>query len=266
MAHQAHIHHVSPSPLPHIHHVCTDNPWNWLAAGWGDFIQAPGIGLAYGFVVSVAMMLVFYILQTTNFFAFALALLAGFVFIGPLLAVGLYEISRRLEQRMDVSLADSWRGWRRNTRSLLGLGVVMMIMLLSWFLLSAQVAAIGYGIAGDVGLLTGTTPDWQTFVLSIRWPMALSFGLIGLVAVAVTFVLTVVSVPMLTDKEDMDIITAIFASIRTVRKNPSAMVLWAGLIALFTGVAVVPVFLGLIVVFPLLAYSTWHAYRDLIEH
>ena len=266
MAHQAHIHHVSPESLPAIHEVPTDNPWQWLAAGWSDFIKAPGISLAYGSIVTLVMLVAFYILQTSDFYASALALIAGFVFIGPLLAVGLYEVSRRLEQRQAVSFATTWQGWRRNTKSVLGMGVVMLLMLLTWFMLSAQTTAMVYGITGDVGPLIGTTVDWQTFALSISMPMALSFGLIGLIAVAVTFVITAVSVPMLTEKEDMDMITAIVASTHTVKKNPSAMILWAGLISVFTGMAVAPLFLGLIIVFPLLAYATWHAYRDLIEH
>ena len=96
--------------------------------------------------------------------------------------------------------------------------------------------------------------------------MAIAFGLIGLIAVSVTFVMTVAAVPMLTDKEDMDVISAIVTSAHAVRKNPAALILWAGLIAIFTGMAVAPLFLGLIVVFPLLAHASWHAYRDMIEH
>jgi len=212
------------------------------------------------------MLTVFYILQTSEFYAFALALMAGFVFVGPLLAVGMYEISRRLEQRQSVSLQDTWNGWRRNSKSVLAIGVVMLLMLLTWFMLSAQTTAMVYGITGDVGPLIGAMVDWQSFALSVRTPMVLSFGLIGLIAVFITYVMTVASVPMLTEHEDMDLITAIVTSAHAVRTNFAALTLWAGLIALFTGMAVAPLFLGLIIVFPLLAYASWHAYRDLIEH
>lgn len=265
MAHQAHIHHVSPTSLPAIREVSTDHPWRWLAAGWNDFIKAPGISLMYGSIITIVMLAVFYILQTSSFFAPALALMAGFVFIGPVLAVGLYEVSRKLEQNESVSLADSWHGWSRNSKSVLGVGVVMLLMLLTWFMLSAQTTAVVYGVTGNVGPLLGSTVDWQSFALSITWPMVVAFGLIGFVAVAVTYVMAVVSVPMLTDREDMDMISAIVASAHTVQKNPAALTLWAGLIAIFTGVAVAPLFLGLIIVFPLLAYASWHAYKDLIE-
>lgn len=266
MAHPAPLHHLSPAALPAIHKVGADNPWQWLAAGWSDFTRAPVISLAYGFFITLSMLLVFYLLQRGELYPQALALMAGFVFIGPLLAVGLYEGSRRLEQHLPVTLSTTWHGWRRNSRSLLGIGVVLVLLFLSWFMLSLIVAVSLYGLAGEFGSGGGAVADWQSFVLSLRWPITLSFSVIGLLAVTVAFVVSVVSVPMLTDREEMDVLTAIAASAHTVRRNPAAMMLWACLLALFTGVAVAPLFLGLIIAFPLLAYASWHAYRDLIEH
>ncbi len=266
MAWHAHIPHLSSEVLPAIHPVPPEKPWLWLAAGWGDFVKAPAISLAYGFVVAAMMLAIFQLLQMRGFFLIALSLMAGFVFVGPLLAVGLYEISHRLEQRLPVRLTDTWRGWRRNPRALFAIGLVMMLIVLAWFLVSSQLTALAYVIRGDEASLFSAMLDWQSFFLAIRWPMVVSFSLVGLMAVALAYVLMVVSVPMLMDKEGMDWITAMLISLRTVRRNPAALLLWAVLITAFTGIAVVPIFLGLIVVFPLLAYSAWHAYRDLIEH
>lgn len=266
MALHARIPHIATTSLPAIHPVSTDKPWLWLAAGWSDFIKAPGISLAYGLVVMLAMQTIFQLLQVRGYFIHALALMAGFAIIGPLLAVGLYKISHRLEQHLPVSFSDTFRGQHRNSGSILGIGLVMMLIVLGWFLLATQLTAMAYGLEGNGVALRVATHDWESFALSIRWPMVLSFGLTGLVAVSVTYVMTVVSVPLLTDREEMDILTAIVISARAVRKNPAALVLWAVLIAAFTGIAVVPIFLGLILVFPLLAYASWHAYRDLIEH
>ncbi len=251
---------------PAIHRVNSDKPWLWLAAGWSDFIKAPGISLAYGLIVALMMLAIFQLLQMRGFFLFALALMAGFVFIGPLLAVGLYEISYRLEQRLPVKLSDTWRGWRRNRRSIFGVGLVMTVIVLGWFTISSQITAMAYVYSGNEASLYAAMLDWQSFFLAIRWPMVISFGLIGLLAVSVAYVLMVVSVPMLMDKKEMNTVTAIVTSLHTVRKNPSAMLLWAIVIGAFTGLAVAPIFLGLILVFPLLAYASWHAYRDLIEH
>ena len=266
MAHPVHIHHLSSTSLPAIHHVSIDNPWMWLAAGLSDFTRAPAISLAYGFLVTLITSVIFYLLLSISLYGVSLGLMAGFVIIGPLFAAGLYEASRRLEQHQSVVLSDTWRGWRRNSRSMLAIGVIMMLMMLAWFMLSALATAVVYGIAGELGPIIGSAADWQSFTLSIRWPVAVVFGLVGFIVVSVTFVITVVAVPMLTDKEEMDVSTAIVTSAQAVRKNLSALILWAGLIAVFTGVAVAPLFLGLIVVFPLLAHASWHAYRDMIEH
>jgi len=266
MAYHAETHHVSPTSMPAIRQVAGDRPWMWLAAGWNDFTRSAGVSMAYGFVVTTIMVLAFFLLQSIHSYHIALGLMAGFVFLGPVLAVGLYEISRRIEHRKAASLPDTWRGWRRNTGSVMAAGVVLVLLMLTWFMLSMQTTAVLLGLSDGLGTVFAASQTWLDFALSIQWPLLLAFGLIGAVAVAVAFVLTVVAVPMLTDKEDMDVITAMVSSAQTVRKNPATMVLWAGLLALFTGMAVLPMFLGLIVVFPLLAYASWHAYRDLIEH
>lgn len=266
MAYHAETHHVSPTSLPVIRQVESDRPWAWLAAGWNDFVSAPGVSMAYGFLVSAVMVLAFSLLQSLQSYHLAVGLMAGFVFIGPVLAVGLYELSRRMENRKPAQLPDSWHGWRRNTNSVLAVGVIMVLLMMTWFMLSMQLTAVLYGASGTLGSIFAASETWLDFAIALQWPLVVAFTLVGAVAVVVAYLLAVVAVPMLTDKEDMDVITAMVTSVKTVRRNPGSMALWAVLVALFTGVAVVPLFLGLIVVFPLLAYASWHAYRDLVEH
>ncbi|MGM0593549.1 MAG: DUF2189 domain-containing protein [Pseudomonadota bacterium] len=266
MAYHTETHHVSPISLPVIRQVESDRPWRWLAAGWSDFVHAPGVSMFYGLLVSAVMVLAFFLLQSIQSYHLAVGLMAGFVFIGPVLAVGLYELARRMEDRKSALLPDSWHGWRKNTSSVLAVGVIMMLLMMTWFMLSMQLTAVLYGASGTLGSVFAGSETWLDFALSLQWPLVVAFSLVGAVTVIVAYLLAVVAVPMLTDKEDMDVITAMVTSVKTVRRNPAAMALWAVLVALFTGVAVAPLFLGLIVVFPLLAYASWHAYRDLIEH
>lgn len=266
MAFHAETHHVSPGSLPLLRKVESDRPWVWLAKGWNDFTRSAGVSMAYGLLVTALMLVMFFLLQSVNSYHFAIALMAGFVFLGPVMAVGLYEVSRRIEHNKPVTFSVTWSGWRRNSRSVLAMGLILVLMMLTWFMMSMQLLAVVYGFSGQLDVLFADVGTWQSFILSIEWPMVIAFGLTGALVVAVTYMLTVVAIPMLTDKEDMDVITAMVSSVRTVKKNPATMLLWAGLIALFTGVAVIPLFLGLIVAFPLLAYASWHAYRDLIEH
>lgn len=266
MAYHSDIHHVSPISLPLVRRVDSERPWLWLAAGWNDFTRTPGVSMGYGVLVTAVMQLAFYLLQSIHSYYLAVGLMAGFVFIGPVLAVGLYELSRRLDHHKPAVLADTRHGWHRNTDSIFALGVILVLLMMVWFMLSMQTTAVLYRLAGDAGAVFGAAAGWQDFAFSLQWPLWLSFTLIGVVAVAVAYLIAVVAAPMLTDKEDMDVITAMVISVKTVRRNPAAMILWAVLIVLFTSVAVMPLFLGLIVVFPLLAYASWHAYLDLIEH
>jgi uncharacterized membrane protein len=266
MAYHADTHHVSPLSLPAIRHVESDRPWLWLAAGWNDFTRTPAASMGYGVLVTAMMLLVFYLLQSIRSFHLAVGLMAGFVFLGPVLAVGLYELSRRMDHGKPAQLVDSWHGWRRNTGSVLALGVILVLLMMVWFMLSMQLMALLYQMTGEISAVFGMAGSWQEFAFSLRWPAVIAFTSIGVIAVAVAYLLAVMAVPMLTEHEDMDVITAMVVSVNTVRRNPAAMILWAALIALFTGVAVMPVFLGLIVVFPLLAFASWHAYRDVIEH
>jgi uncharacterized membrane protein len=260
------IHHVSPTSLPGIRRVAPERPFTWLADGLGDFARAPGVSLAYGFLVTAVMLSIFTLLQSIEAYYLAVGIMAGFALLGPLLAVGLYEVSRRLQRRETVTLSTTWNGWARNSNSTLAVGVILVLVMLTWFMLSMQLSAVLYGMSGELAAVFGNAQDWVTFLLSIRWPMVAAFLTTGTIAAIVAFVLSVVSIPMLTEKEDMDVITAMVASWHAVKKNGDAMLVWAMIIGFLTALAVAPLFLGLIVVFPLLGYASWHAYQDLIEH
>lgn len=256
--------HVSPTSTLEVMSVDSIRPWMWLAAGLNDFAKNPGVSLWYGFIVSMIMNIVVLLLQSMQWFHIALGLTAGFVFIGPLLAVGLYEVSRRVEAGLPGRVAYTWYGWRRNTRSVLGIGVILMLLLLSWFMLSMQLTAVAIGI-GDEYLAAFDSQNTAELAVSISWPIFIAFAATGIVWAAVAFILSAVSIPLLSDHEETDMISAMAISYHAVVENWKTMLLWALLIAFFSALAVIPMFLGLIVVYPLLAYATWHSYRDIIR-
>ena len=101
-------------------------------------------------------------------------------------------------------------------------------------------------------------------VLHLLLPFLVVGTAAGAVLAAVAFAISAVSIPMLVDKPQMTAMEAIAISFRTVLANPAAMVFWAGLIVVFTAMAMVPFFLGLALVIPLVGHATWHAYRDLV--
>jgi uncharacterized membrane protein len=250
------VHPISPRPLPEVRKVSSEGPWFWLAAGWRDFVRAPGVSLTTGLVITAAMLLVVSLVQPSSYPFLAAGVFAVTVFLGPLLAVGLYELSRRMEHRKSASLLQLHIGWVRNISGVLGAGTVLLLLMLVWYLVSMIIGTVLFGM--------DATSEAATSMLSVG--MLFVFSAVGVVTMAVTFVLMVVSVPMLIDRPEIDIVAAMQSSLRAVKRNSGVMVLWATLIVLFTALAVAPLFLGLSVVFPLIAYASWHAYRDLIAH
>ncbi len=250
------VHSASSHPLPTVRRVNSDSPWFWLAAGWRDFVRAPGVSLLIGLLVTAAMLAVITLLRPSSYPFLAAGVFAAVVFLGPVLAVGLYELSRRIEHRKPVGLAQLHFGWMRNGGGVMTAGGVLLFFMLVWYLLSVVAGVLLFGM--------NAAPGAATRIDNIG--MLAIFCSVGFVIMAGIFVLMVVSVPMLIDRPEIDIVTAMQSSIEAVKTNPGVMLLWAMLIVLFTALAVAPLFLGLSMVFPLLAYSSWHAYRDLIEH
>lgn len=249
-------HPMSHHHLPAIRQVSVEHPWFWLAAGWRDFVRAPGISLVVGLLVTAAMVLGVSLLQPGSYSFLAAAIFAVTIFLGPVLAVGLYEVSRRMEHHKPVGVMQMFFGWMRNGTGVLMAGGVLLLILLSWYLLSMVLGTMLFGV--------NVAPDVATNMENIG--MLFVFSVVGSIAMAIAFVLMVVSVPMLVDRPEIDIIVAMQSSIQVVRVNLGTMLVWAMLIALFTSLAVAPLFLGLSVVFPLMAYASWHAYRDLVVH
>jgi len=257
-------HHVSPASLPEIHRIEVIRPWYWLAQAWLDFSDAPAVSMAYGLAVTLVFEVITLLLGERGAYQWVIGIMAGFVLVAPVLAVGLYEISRRLEGELEVGLRDTVHGWRHNSGSTLAVGVVLVLLLMSWFMVSLQVVAVLVQKAGAVSAVFANGGDLATFLFSISWPMAVAFAATGLVAAVVAFLLSALSVPMLVDHDDMDVISAMVTSVRAVVLNWRPMLLWAAIIVGFTAISVAPFYLGLIGTFPLLAYATWHGYREII--
>jgi len=242
--------------------ITYDDPWNWLAAGWRDLTRTPVLSLGYGAVFSLVSFGISFGLLKSGFHALILPLAAGFMLVGPMLAIGLYEISRRLEAGDDVSLRAVLRNCKYCLPRVGWMGAALMLFLFAWMQIAALLFMLFFG-----GENYPAEPELLFSVLFYT-PRGIAFVLVGssvgaILAVAV-FAISAISVPLLVER-DIDIVGAAEISIRIVRDNIRPMLLWAVLIALFTAAGIATLFLGLIITFPLIGHATWHAYRALIN-
>jgi uncharacterized membrane protein len=248
---------------PRVRRITSEAPWHWLEAGWRDMLKTPLASLFYGLVFVI---MGYYLTNmVAEQFHLALALTAGFLLVGPFLAMGLYDLSHCLEQGKPATLGGSLLAWRSNLMAILLFGIMIGIVLIIW----VRASAVLFGT-----FLLSDTPSVDTNTASIFFSgdglrFLLVFALIGAILAGVVFTISVVSIPMLLDRQ-VDFIIAVETSIAAVRANPGPMILWAALIVLFTGVGLVPIpYLniapGLLVTMPLIGHATWHAYRDVVE-
>jgi uncharacterized membrane protein len=243
---------------PRVRIISVNEPWDWLAAGWKDLWRAPMVSIPYGLLFVVMGYLLIYLVEGQ--FQYALALTTGFLLAGPFLAMGLYDISRRLEAGQPATLGHALTAWRNNVMPILLFGIMIGLLMILWARLSALLFAVV--IAGRSTTLDTTVS--QIFFSGSGLTFLLIFTAVGAIIAAAVFAISVVSIPMMLDRK-IDFITAVLTSITAVRANLGPMVLWAALIVIFTGIGLVTFYIGLAVALPLIGHATWHAYKDLVE-
>lgn len=229
-----------------------------LSAGFADFRAQPLFGLFFAGVYVLVGLLLARALIDRGSVAWLLTAAAGFPLIAPFTAVGLYEVSRRREAGLPIdwkSVLGAVRG--RGDDQLMLMGAFLFVAFGFWVVLARGVLAIFMSDFGLAGLAT----DPAVFLSSRQGIlMLLVGGAIGALLAFGVFAITVVSLPMLVDRE-VDVITAIVTSIATVRDNPGVMLAWAALIAVALAIGMAAWFLGLLLVLPILGHATWHLYR-----
>jgi len=238
-----------------------DAPWAWLAAGWRDLWRRPALSLGYGLAVATAGWLLAALLIRQGLSPALLPLAGGFLLVGPMLAVGLCEMSRRYERGLPFRPAEVLFVATRSPVQLGFVGVVLALFMLAWLRFAMLLFALFFGL--------GAMPPLDAWIGVLLFTgqglafLAVGTALGGLLAAA-AFALSVVTIPLLMTR-DVDAVTAMLTSLRAVARNPRPMLLWAWLIAMLGAVGLVTLFAGLIVTFPLLGHATWHAYRATVR-
>jgi uncharacterized membrane protein len=244
-----------------VERVPFDAPWRWLAAGWRDLWSAPHISLFYGVVFAALSVALALCLMVTGLTSLILALGGGFLLIGPVAATGLYEVSRRLEAGESVDLGDVFKARPKALGQLGFFGAILAFAFFIWVQLAFLLFMLFLGSRG--------LPPPSEFVPTLLFTthglgLLVTGTIVGGVLAALVFAISAISVPLLMTRR-IDAVTAIAASLAAVQLNPKPMALWAGLIAGFIALGTATLFVGLVVVFPLIGHATWHAFRDLVR-
>ncbi|MDZ7936920.1 MAG: DUF2189 domain-containing protein [Rhodoferax sp.] len=233
-------------------------PFAWLHLGAKDLLAQPGIAAFYGVAFCTMAIVLSGVFRSRPEYTMTIA--SGCLLIGPFLAMGLYEVSRRRELGLEPDLATSLTCWDRHMGSMGLLVLVLVVLELLWGRASLVVFAVFFntGMPSTTGVLEAVfNPE--------NWEFVAAYAAVGGVFAALVFGTAVVSIPMILDR-DTDAISAGITSLEVVFSNPGVMLLWGGLLtALVAGAMWLPWSLGLLVVGPWLGHASWHAYRGAVR-
>jgi uncharacterized membrane protein len=234
-------------------------PMHWLGLAWKDIERCPTAGVVHGLILALVSGGLFWFAR--HDFWLIVAMLSISMIIAPLLATGLYDISRRLERGEQATLADAFRIWTCGDKRMIQFGLLLALSSAGWFICSA--ALIHWMLPDSVY----TPADFvRLVVLQPNFGLFEIWVLMGALMAAPMFASTLVTIPLLMDHPTLSVRQAVFTSWRVVAMNPFAMACWAGILCLFTALGIGSAFLGLLGIVPLLGHASWYAYRDLVAY
>ena len=244
-----------PATLPQISKVTITELLAALSAGWYDFKAAPAFGVFFSliYVLGGAALVTF----NAGTLSRTMVMSLGFPLLAPFAAVGLYEVSRRLEAAKPLAwLAILAVIFAQKNRPLPWIGAIMVLYFLAWTLAAQVIFALFAGPGSGLD----ANASYQAFLSGRGLALIAAELLVGGVMAFALFSLTVFSLPLLLDRE-IDAISAIRLSQRAVRRNPVTMLIWAAIIATLLFLAMLPMFLGLFIALPVVGHASWHLYR-----
>ncbi len=240
-----------------IRTVPVTQPLRWLGRGWADLMRCPLPGLLHG--LAAALFGAALIVLAGNRFWLLAGAFSGFLIVAPLVATGLYELSRGMSQGRKVGLADALKVWKPKDSRLVRFGLLLALAGTGWVLTSAALITVfaPQPVNSPVDFL-------KVVVLQDQGHLFEAWVVLGSVLAAPMFASSVVAIPMLLDRPH-GVLTAVATSVGAALMNPLPMALWASLLLLLSLIGMATFMAGLVVVVPWLAHASWHAYTDLVE-
>ena len=258
----------TPPALPAVRTIGVLQPMTWLVLAWRDMARAGWLSFAHGLAMALFGAALFG-MGHDRFWLLAGAL-SGFLVVAPVLATGLYALSRAIERGEPVRLGvvlTAWLNrqnqhihpWGRGDWCMLQFGALLALAGTGWVMTSAALITLLAPVP------IATSLDFLRHVVLARegWLFEIWLALGSLMAAPI-FASSVVALPLLLDRR-ATLLQAVLTSWQAVLANPLPMAFWAALIVLFTLLGLGSLLLGLIAVMPMLGHASWHAYRDLVD-
>ncbi|CUK00269.1 putative integral membrane protein [Ruegeria denitrificans] len=244
--------------LPVVQNLTMQDIRACLRAGYDDFLETRADAIFIVLIYPIAGLLMFGFGLNRNMVPLLAPLIMGFALIGPIAAVGLYEISRKREQGDEVHWLDAFGVFRSPSfGAILMLGFYLVMLLLVWLMVaqSIYVHTLGPDLPTSIGAFVT-----QLFTTGAGWTMIIFGNAVGFLFALVALAISVVSFPLLLDRK-VGLPVAVVTSVRVLRQNPGVILTWGFVVAALLVIGAIPMLLGLIVVMPVLGHATWHLYR-----
>ena len=240
---------IKPMVAP-VRTVGMDAPLRWLKKGFADFKKVKKLSLTYGIVMMFISIIITYVAYSASSIVLSIALVAGFFFMGPAIGIGLYSMSRQLENGVTPEFLRCLKEGKKNLSDELVLSFVFLIIFLIWAR-SASMVHIFFPSISHMSVM-----DWVKF---------LSIGsAVGAIFATLIFTFGAFSIPMLMDRK-VDAITAILTSISAVLRNKMVMIYWGILIVVLILIGIATFFIGFAFLLPIVGHASWHAYREVVD-
>jgi uncharacterized membrane protein len=233
-----------------------------VAKGIEDFNAVPTHAVFLGIIYAVLGIILFRLAFGYDVLPLVYPMLAGFILLGPCAAIALYELSRRRERGLDVSAEHLLEVFRSpSIGAIVRLGLVLLAIFFAWLVAAKTMYAqiMGGAVPASLGEFSH-----QVLTTSAGWQLIVVGNAVGFVFAAVALIISVVSFPMLVDR-NVGAATAVRTSVRAVAANPLTMAAWGLFVVAALIVGALPLFFGLAVVFPVLGHATWHLYRRIVS-